>query len=258
MGYCAGWRANSSGPAPVLTGREGGKRSTVRSGDTIFARATPAGVGARALLRISGPEAWAAVERLREPGTGANGLPRRGGVERARILNEGLPCLVMLFPGPRSLTGEDVIELSLTANSEVLARIEEALRRSGARAAGAGEFSARAFLNGKMTIARAEQVALAIAAESDAMLDAAAHLGSSSFVNSVGSISERLAELLALVEAGIDFADTEDVRAITAADFRARLDGILRDMAQLNHQGVVVEHLGDMPKVVLTGAPNAG
>jgi len=210
------------------------------------------------LLRISGPEAWAVVERLRQAETGGKALPRQGCVERVRILKEGLPCFVLLFPGPRSLTGEDVIELSLTANSEVLSRVEDRLRHYGVRAAEAGEFSARAFLNGKMTIAHAEQIALAIAAESDAMLEAAALLGSSSFVTTVGSIADRLAELLALVEAGIDFADTEDVRAIGAADFRARLDGIMFELSEMNHQGVVAEQLGEMPKVVLTGAPNAG
>jgi tRNA modification GTPase len=175
-----------------------------------------------------------------------------------------LPVLVMSFPLPRSYTGDDCIELQAPGNPHLLARICDALLRIAAtcdiaaRDASPGEFTARAYLNGRISLTQAEGIAATIAALSDAELRAAAHLSSGSLGRFAHEIADELASALALVEAGIDFTDQEDVIAISRDALLTRLSA-LRDrlQASLTH-AVGMEQLHAIPWVVLTGTPNAG
>ncbi|HZW06919.1 MAG TPA: hypothetical protein VFF65_07325, partial [Phycisphaerales bacterium] len=181
-------------------------------GSTIVACATGGGWSERALVRLSGP-ACAEVERrltTRPPGA-------RSPMAARFALADGLPvpCLAWRGIGPRTYTGEDTLELLLPGNPHLVRRVvERTCTVAGVRAAEAGEFSARAYLNGKLTLEQAEGVSAVVAAEGADELAAAAAVLSGAAGAVYRAWSEECAALLALVEAGIDFTDQEDVVAI--------------------------------------------
>lgn len=235
------------------------KNLPVRTDDTIAAIASPRGFSVRALVRLSGPGtleilhatldrpignpgAFSARFRLPIPGGGA--LP--------------LPAGVMLFRSPRSFTGEDACELLIAGNPRLAERVLFALLEAGARQAEPGEFTARAFLAGKMTLEQAEGVAQRIAAERDEELDAADRVLSGAFGAVVRGWADRLAGLLALVEAGVDFSDQEDVVPISAGELDAALADLIRAIDETIGGRGVGESTADEPRVALVGAPNAG
>ncbi len=223
--------------------------------DTIIACASPPGASARGLIRLSGDQAWAIVEAMSD--AAHRPLPRTRGVRVHRLVN-GWPCMVLLFPGPRSYTGQDVIEIALPGNPTMIDRVVALALDRGARRAEAGEFTARAWMNGRMTLTQAEGVAATIAAASDAQLRAAAHLRDNRLGRVAAGLCERLTEALALVEAGIDFTDEEDVIAIAPADLAHRLDELGREIDETLSRSIGAESLSALPRVVLVGAPNAG
>jgi tRNA modification GTPase len=183
---------------------------------------------------------------------------------RLKIGGHDLPVLAMLMPGPQSYTGEDSTEVQAPGNPVLLERVVEALLAAAARLefparrAEPGEFTARAFLNGRLTLTEAEGVAATIAARSDAELHAAGLLRRGVLGRLAIDLADQLGSALALVEAGIDFTDQEDVTAIAPADLHRRLvDLHARLEAKLN-RSVGMEQLEAIPWVVLTGPPNAG
>jgi tRNA modification GTPase len=232
--------------------------SAVDLHSTILAIASPPGRSARGIVRISGPGTLALLDQ------GADDPGACSGARRMLIEPFGLPCLALLFRGPRSYTGDDSAELQLPGNPALLERVIDGLlaraRRRGldARRAGPGEFTARAFLNGRLTLTQAEGVAATIAARSDAELRAAALLRSGRLGSLAESLADRVAAALALVEAGIDFTDQDDVIAITPDDLRRRLQAVHDEMASVLKRAVPMEHLEAIPWVVLAGPPNAG
>lgn len=175
-----------------------------------------------------------------------------------------LPLLVLAFPGPRSYTGEDSVELHTVGNPHVLDRIVETLlsapaaRERGARPAGPGEFTARAYLNQRLSLTEAEGVERAISARSDAELRAAHQLIEGRLGELVHQLADELAAALALVEAGIDFTDQEDVVAISPADLEVRLGSIRTALETHLAHAVGSEAIAAIPLVVLVGPPNAG
>lgn len=183
---------------------------------------------------------------------------------RLQLEHAAIPTIVLIMPGPHSYTGEDSAELQLPGNLVLLERIVDSLldsakRRSiPARRANPGEFTARAFLNGRMSLTQAEGVAATIAAQSDAELRAAHLLTSGSLGDFAHSLADDLATALALVEAGIDFTDQEDVVAISPADLHARLLNLQRRLEEQLRRSVGMEQLEAIPWVVLVGHPNAG
>ncbi len=229
------------------------------SSGVILAIASPPGRSLRGIVRASGAACFDLLEAHVRP------FPDRGS-RRARLTFDDLdlPAIVLAFPGPRSYTGEDSAEVQLPGNPILLDRAIDALIRSGrsrgleARRAAAGEFTARAFFNGRLSLTEAEGVAATIAARSDAELRAARLLSGGALGALAGSLSDELAGALALVEAGIDFTDSDDVTAIEPADLHARL-AALRDRIRAHlERSVGTEHLEAIPWVVLAGAPNAG
>ncbi|MCI0675647.1 MAG: 50S ribosome-binding GTPase [Phycisphaerales bacterium] len=175
-----------------------------------------------------------------------------------------LPVYALRFPGPHSYTGEDSIEIQLPGNPILLERVIDALIDSAdqrgieARRAFPGEFTARAYLNGRISLTQAEGVAATIAAQSDAQLRAAQMLTGGRLGSFAHDLADDLASALALVEAGIDFTDQEDVIAIAPADLLDRLTNLKQRIDDQLNRSVGTEQLQTIPWVVLAGEPNAG
>ncbi len=223
--------------------------------DTIVACSSPPGASARGLVRLSGGDAWSIVEAM--SATAHRPVARARGVATHRLLN-GWPCLLLRFPGPHNYTGEDTIELAVPGNPTLVARVVALATEHGARRAEPGEFTARAWLNGRLTLTQAEGVAALVSAASDAQLRAAHVLRENRLGRVAAELCERLAGALALVEAGIDFTEEEDVVAIGAEDLRGRLAFIVNAIDETLDRAVGSESLSALPRVVLVGPPNAG
>jgi tRNA modification GTPase len=222
--------------------------------DTIFAPATAPGRAALAVVRLSGPRSGEAVKAL------AGRLPaaRRASVRTLRhqgaVIDEAL-CL--WFPAPASYTGEDCAEFHVHGGVAVVEALIEALAGMGLRLAEPGEFTRRAFQNGKLDLAQAEAVADLIDAETKAQADQAlAQLG--------GSLSRRyetwremLVEALAMLEAAVDFPD-EELPADVAAKARPALDRLLAELDAALTDEARGRRVREGFRVALIGAPNAG
>lgn len=223
--------------------------------DTIVACASAPGRSDRALVRASGPGVPELARRLLEP------CPERPGMALCRVIfgTGRCPAVVLMGRGPRTYTGEDALEVLLPGNPYLVERfIEACCAVPGVRRAGPGEFTARAYFNGKLTLEQAEGVAALIAARSSDDLDAARRLAS----GRTGQLYERwaaeLTALLALVEAGIDFVDQEDVVPIAPAELRRRLDALAAELREHARTVPAAAAEDAPPLVALIGPPNAG
>ncbi len=227
-------------------------------GDTIAATATglsPSGA-THALLRLSGPDAFAALSTLLPvPPASTRHSTHVVLTLDGASLPATLPATLMLFPAPQSFTGEASAELIVPANAWLLDRLMHALcAQTNVRHAEPGEFSARAYLAGRLSLSQAEGLAALIAADNQSQLAAAEELAQGRAGEQHQAWAAELAELLALTEAGIDFTDQEDVVAITPADLSQRL-GQLRDAIVAVAPSAV--RTGAV-RVALIGPPNAG
>lgn len=237
--------------------------------EPIVAIATPREPSLRGAIRLSGSGVFDLLAaRLNEcvhlgeasPLWPARGLYRA----RFRMSDAELPLLAMAFPGPRSYTGEDCAELLTVGNVFLIERLIDVLlgsplaRDLGARRAGPGEFTARAFLNQRLSLTEAEGVEQVIAARTTRELRAAHQLTTGAIGRLAAHLSQRLTDALALVEAGIDFTDQEDVVAISPADLTDRLRDLHEELSRYLSRSVGSESLAAVPSVVLVGPPNAG
>jgi tRNA modification GTPase len=226
-------------------------------GDTIAALGSPPGRSARAVIRLSGDATREVLATVLDGG--AAPFERRCRPARLRLGSHTLPVLLATYRAPASYTGEDSAELLVPGNPHLVERILTRLTSlPGVRHATPGEFTARAFLNERLTLDRAEGVGATIAAESDEQLGAARRLLSGSTGDRYRAWAEELATLLALVEAGVDFSDQEDVVPIAPAALRERLDGLAGEIAGFAGATSGREAAASLPRVVLAGAPNAG
>lgn len=225
--------------------------------DTIVAVATPPGRGGVGIVRLSGPKAESVARALvpeREYWT-----PRRAHFaafrdSRGQVIDEGL---VLFFRGPHSFTGEDVIEFQGHGGPVLLDQIVQACVMAGARMAGAGEFSLRAFLNDRMDLAQAESIADLIDAGTQEAARAAMGSLQGAFSREVNALVEQLIELRLYVEAAIDFPD-EDIDFLCdghVADRLAALQDQARTVFRTAEQGRV---LREGLTLVIAGRPNAG
>ncbi|MBX3380810.1 MAG: 50S ribosome-binding GTPase [Phycisphaeraceae bacterium] len=233
----------------------------MQTGDTIIACATAPGLGARAIVRLSGPASFEAIAGL-DCGT-APGEHRERGVRAARIRlgdSHQLPCLIAEFPAPRSYTGEDVIEIAIPANPTLIERVIASAidAAAGVRMANPGEFTARAYLNDRLTLAQAEGIGSLIAAQGADELVEARRLLSGERGKHYHAFADEAMTLLALVEAGIDFTDQEDVVAICGADLRERAARLAKQIEQVLGSASGTEAQSEVPRVALAGVPNAG
>jgi len=239
--------------------------TTYDTSDTIVAVASPPGRSLRAIVRLSGdavPAICAAL--LTAPDGGV--LPYERGMRPARLKlddTRSVPVLALFAPGPHSYTGQHTAEWQLPGNPALLDRVIARVLEANAddqpvRRAGPGEFTARAYFNGRLSLTEAEGVAATIGAVSDAELRAASMLKTGGLGRFAHERAESLAQLLALVEAGIDFTDQEDVVPITPGELFERLRDLADDLRRQAHQAVGMEQLQAVPWVVLTGRTNAG
>lgn len=223
--------------------------------DTIYALSSGTPPAAIAVVRISGPRADGALEAL------AGRLPEPRGAALANLAWKGEPldrALVLRFPGPHSATGEDVAELHLHGGRAVVAAVLAALARvEGLRAAEPGEFTRRAFENGRIDLAEAEGLADLLAAETESQRRAALAMAGGALSRRVEEWRGRLLALAARLEAALDFSDEGEVgegwphgwheeREALAAEVRAFLE---RPPA---------ERLRDGVRVAIAGPPNEG
>jgi tRNA modification GTPase len=226
----------------------------VRTDDTIFAPATGEAPAARAVVRVSGPDAFAMAGSI-SPGWS----PVAGSAVAAGLSFAGLtvPGWIYCFRAPHSYTGDDTVEFHLPGSPILLRLLAAHLADAGCRPAGPGEFTARAYFSGRMDLSQAEGVAATIAAASGAELAAARRLLSGELARRLKPVTNRLAETLALVEAEIDFSD-QDVTFLAAGEVARRIAAVDADLRAILAEGGRIEPAGYPPTIVLVGRPNAG
>lgn len=226
--------------------------------DTIVALATATGSGAIAVIRVSGADAIAIVSRVfkgknlsQQPSHTIHFGTLRDGSE---VLDE---VLVSLFVAPNSYTGENIVELSTHNSRYIIERVIQLLIREGARAAQPGEFTLRAFLNGKMDLSQAEAVADLIASNSAASHQIAMQQMRGGFSNILKKLREQLIHFASLIELELDFSE-EDVEFANREQLKAlvlEINTVVRRLITSFEQGNVLKN--GVP-VVIAGKPNVG
>jgi tRNA modification GTPase len=166
-------------------------------------------------------------------------------------------ALMYVFPAPHSYTGDDVVEIHAYTNPAVTEALISSLLQRGFRLAGPGEFTARAYLNGKLDLAQAEAVNEIIVSSNEYQLAAAERLLQGRLGETTAKLRESLIELLSLLEAGLDFSE-EDIEFISPDEAVRRLVEIKGRLERLLSGGISLESVVDLPAVGIAGAPNAG
>ncbi|MHC4265375.1 MAG: tRNA uridine-5-carboxymethylaminomethyl(34) synthesis GTPase MnmE [Planctomycetota bacterium] len=226
--------------------------------DTIAAVSSP-GTEQKVIVRISGPRAIDVVNTIFEPK-----------IERsARRLISGylhvddelsIEARLYVFRAPHSYTGQDLVEIHYFSNSAVTKLILDILlsySEAGIRAAEPGEFTARAYMNGKLDLAQAEAVGEIIASSNRFQLAAAKELFTGQLAKRSEKIRSSIMECLSLLEVGLDFSG-EDIEFISSQDAVRHIKGVKEDLEQLLAGGIRFETIVDLPAVAIVGAANAG
>ena len=220
--------------------------------DTIAAPASAVG-GAVTVIRISGPEALTVLKKVWQ---GKNDPGKESNFRKMLLGNvKGDPALAVFMPGPRSYTGDDVAEIHCHGGAAAAANAVEALLSAGARSAEPGEFTFRAFVNGKLDLTQAEAVSDLISAGSNAALKLAERQLAGSLSEKLNGIYEKISALISECEARLDFPDEE-------LDFDPQDAGKIEDIRKhikiLLDSGRAGALIRDGIDVVLAGKPNAG
>ena len=231
-------------------------------GETIVALATPPGIGALAVVRVSGNDAWEKVDAVFRPAKGKRGLQGSKGytlhyghlMKGQDVLDE---VLVSLFKGPRSFTGENTVEISLHGSVLIQRAVLDLLTGLGMRLAQPGEFTLRAFLNGRIDLTQAEAVADLIAADSVAAHRMALNQLKGGFSQELNALREQLVYFASMVELELDFAE-EDVEFANRAQLRSLVSAMETRMQELVNSFRLGNTLKEGLSVAIVGAPNAG
>ncbi len=226
--------------------------------DTIVALATPPGIGAIGVIRISGKDAFKIVNELfpskdlfeEAPNTLHVGYLKH----RDLVLDE---VILSLFKSPRSYTGEDVIEVSCHGSPFIQQQVINACVEKGARLAKPGEFTQRAFLNGKLDLAQAEAVADVIASNTEASQKAALHTMRGGFSSNLKELREQLIQFSALIELELDFSQ-EDVEFADRTAFYALIQELTESTRLLINSFKLGNVIKNGVSVAIIGKPNAG
>ncbi|HEU0097703.1 MAG TPA: tRNA uridine-5-carboxymethylaminomethyl(34) synthesis GTPase MnmE [Allosphingosinicella sp.] len=223
--------------------------------DTIFALSSGSPPAAVAIVRISGPRADAALEAL----AGKLPAPRVATLAGLRWRGERLDrALVLRFPGPASATGEDVTELHLHGGRAVVAAVLEALAGlDGLRPADPGEFTRRAFANGRIDLAEAEGLADLLGAETQSQRRAALAMAGGGLSRQVEAWRQRLLALASALEAVLDFSDEGEVGEAWPPGWADEVQALAAEIQALLERPAA-ERLRDGVRVVIAGPPNAG
>ncbi len=226
--------------------------------DSIVAIATPPGIGAIGVIRLSGPGSFSIVNELfasKDLSTLPSHTIHVGFLEfNGQLLDE---VVLSLFRGPRSYTGEDVIEIGCHGSPYIQQQVIEACIEKGARLAKPGEFTQRAFLHGKMDLAQAESVADIIASNTAASLRTALHTMRGGFSKNLKDLREQLIKFSALIELELDFAQ-EDVEFADRKAFHQLIAELRQSIGQLIHSFSLGNVIRNGVSVAIIGKPNAG
>lgn len=233
-------------------------------GETIAAISTPVGEGGIGIVRLSGPEAVSIAEKVLVPPTGKKvgefsshtlHLCRVQLPSSKEILDE---VMVSVMRAPKSFTREDVVEINCHGGSLPLTATLNALLSQGARLARPGEFSKRAFLNGRIDLAQAEAIIDVIRARTDKGLSAALDNLEGSLSREIRHVRDELSGVLALIEVNIDFPGEDPEAEITSAELEAMLSAIEASVEQILSGAVQGKVLREGIKLVIAGRPNVG
>ncbi|WP_416441299.1 tRNA uridine-5-carboxymethylaminomethyl(34) synthesis GTPase MnmE [Leeuwenhoekiella sp. A16] len=229
--------------------------------DTITALATPGGAGAIAVIRVSGPESIAIVDSVFKAksnkkliGQPSHTLHLGNIVDGARIIDESL---ISIFKGTRSYTGEPTVEISCHGSHYIQQEILQLLLRKGCRAAKAGEFTLRAFINGKMDLSQAEAVADLIASDNEASHQLAMQQMRGGFSNEIAVLRQELLDFASLIELELDFAE-EDVEFANRDQFQELITKITKVLKRLIDSFATGNVLKNGIPVAIVGEPNVG
>ncbi|MEO9070359.1 MAG: tRNA uridine-5-carboxymethylaminomethyl(34) synthesis GTPase MnmE [Ginsengibacter sp.] len=226
--------------------------------DTIAAIATPPGIGAIGVLRISGNESFDIVQKLFQSKKLKEQIPNTLHVgylkEGENILDE---VVVSLFKKPASYTGEDIIEISCHGSPYVQQQVLDALIRNGARLARAGEFTQRAFLNKKLDLTQAESVADLISSNTKASQNAALKNMRGGFSNVLSGLREEMVKFSSLIELELDFSE-EDVEFADRHQFSLLIKNIDETVNELLESFKLGNVIKNGVSVAIVGKPNAG
>ena len=229
--------------------------------ETIVALATPSGAGAIAIIRLSGKEAITIAAQVFESVSGKDITSQKTHtihlghiVDDTKVLDQ---VLLSIFKGPNSYTGEHVVEISCHGSVFIQQQIIQLLLRKGAKMAQAGEFTLRAFLNGKLDLSQAEAVADLIASDNEASHQIAMQQMRGGFSNEIAKLREELLNFASLIELELDFAE-EDVEFADRTAFHDlinRIEFVLKRLIDSFAVGNVIKN--GIP-VAIVGEPNVG
>jgi len=232
----------------------------VREDATICALSTPVGIGGLAVIRVSGPDAIACCERIFQ-GKSLESTPaykaRHGMIldpDTGEMIDE---VVVLVMRGPRNFTGEDTVEIDCHGGMYICRRILEALIKSGCRMATPGEFSKRAFLNGRMDLTEAEAVMDMINAETAYSLKAATHQLQGGLSEAIENVRLSLLDCIVKMEVNIDYPEY-DVPEITDGEVLAICENALERVEELLKTADSGRLLRDGIGAALVGSPNVG
>jgi tRNA modification GTPase len=225
--------------------------------DTIVARATAAGVGAIAVVRVSGPSALQLTDELLKIGVADK--PTHTAHLRTMYDGDGVmdEALITIFKGSKSYTGEDTVEVSVHGSEYIVSRLLRAYMYCGARLAEPGEFTQRAFLNGKLDLAQAEAVADLISSEHRIAHDLALKQLKGGFSKDIAALRDRLLHFTSLVELELDFAE-EDVEFASRSELKLLVERIQTEVMSLRDSFALGNVIKKGLALVLAGRPNAG
>lgn len=233
-------------------------KEILQSQETIVALATPPGIGAIGVIRLSGNQAIAIVNSVfkgknleqQAPNTIHFGTIRDG----EKILDE---VLISLFKAPHSFTKEDAIEISTHGSPYIIKQITQLLIRKGARSASPGEFTKRAFMNGQFDLAQAEAVADLIHADSEASHQSALNQLRGGFSQKIKDLREQLIHFASMVELELDFGE-EDVEFADRDDLKQLIFDLLKVINELIESFSLGNAIKEGIPTVIAGQPNAG
>lgn len=232
-----------------------------RINETIVARSSAAGRSPLGIVRMTGPASLQVLGRMgrTESNVPLSSFPTATRVAGHIVLDRDieLPATFYLFRAPHSYTRQETVEIHAIGSPVLLELIRERALALGALAAEPGEFTARAFLNGAISIAEAEAVAATINARTDTQLRASRRMMDGSLARRIDDIQSQLAELLALVEADIDFSE-EPIDFITPDELVVRLTTIRESLKPMLSPNASTERIDVLPRILMLGPPNAG
>ncbi len=229
--------------------------------ETIIALATPSGMGAISVIRISGSKAISITEKLFKPkGNKILSKQKSHTVHLGNLMKNNFvldEVLVTIFNGPNSYTGEDTIEISCHGSTYIQQKIIDLYIENGIRVASPGEFTLRAFLNGKMDLNQAEAVADLIASENEGSHNLAIQQMKSGFSNDLKKLRSELLHFSSMIELELDFSQ-EDVEFAERNEFKKLVNKITKELGDLINSFSSGNVLKNGIAVAIAGKPNAG